>query len=128
MAKVSLLDTDVLIDMNRMRSEAVSFVLNLPSIPFLSAITVAELFAGVRDGREREELDEFISRSNVAIVDTQIAERGGLIFRQYRKSHGIGFADSIIAATAELERATLVTLNIKHFPMLLDVIVPYNKS
>jgi predicted nucleic acid-binding protein len=93
----------------------------------VSAVTVVELYAGVRDGRERDELEQFISRSHIAEVDTQIAERGGLIFRQYRKSHGIGFADSIIAATAEIERAVLVTLNNRHFPMLNDVIVPYVK-
>lgn len=40
MAKIFLLDTDVLIDMNRMRSEAVSFVLNLPSIPMLIDVIV----------------------------------------------------------------------------------------
>ena len=42
--------------------------------------------------------------------------------RKNFKSHNVGFADAIIAATVEIERATLVTLNIKtlnikHFPM-----------
>ncbi len=60
-------------------------------------------------------------------VDPEIAERGGLLLRQYNKSHGTGFADAIIAATAEIERATLVTLNSKHFPMRTDVLVPYTK-
>jgi len=126
--KQLLIDTDVLIDLNRHVMQAVDFVLNLPQRPHVSAITVAELYAGVREGRERIELDRFISQCNVIVVDTQIAERGGLLFRQYSKSHGIGFADAIIAATAEIEDATLVTLNVKHFSMLTGVFVPYSKT
>jgi hypothetical protein len=127
MAKPHLIDTDVLIDFNRMRPEAVDFILNLPARPTISAVTITELFAGVREGREREALEDFISRANVIPVDAQIGERGGLIFRQYFKSHATGFADALIAATAEIERATLVTLNRKHFPMLSDLLIPYPK-
>ncbi len=123
-----LIDTDVLIDLNRELRQAVDFLVRIPARPMISAITVAELYAGVRDGRERDELDHFISRSIVIEVDAQIAERGGLISRQYFKSHGTGFADAVIAATAQLLRATLVTLNLRHFPMLTDVLVPYQKT
>ena len=55
------------------------------------------------------------------------AVRGGLFRRDYGKSHGVGLADALIAATAELAQATLVTLNAKHFPMLPTVLVPYQK-
>jgi predicted nucleic acid-binding protein len=120
-----LIDTDVLIDLNRLQQQAVDFILTLPARPTLSAVTVVELYAGVRDGRERKDLADFVSRANVVDVDLQIAARAGLIFRQWFKSHGTGFADAIVAATAEIERATLVTLNVKHFPMLSDVLVPY---
>jgi predicted nucleic acid-binding protein len=36
-------------------------------------------------------------------------------------------ADALIAATAESRQASLVTLNSKHFPMLANVVVPYQK-
>jgi hypothetical protein len=127
-AKILLIDTDVLVDLNRMRPDAVTFMLRLSSRPCVSAVTVAELYAGVREGRERTELDSFISQCNIVAVDRRIAERGGLLLRQYRPSHGTGFADAIIAATAEVEQAQLVTLNQKHFPMLSDVLVPYRKA
>jgi hypothetical protein len=123
-----LLDSDVLIDLNRKRQEAVDFILSLSQRPLISVITVAELYGGVREGRERLDLDEFVSRSNVVPVELQIAERAGLIFRQFSKSHGTGFADSLIAATAEIEHATLVTLNRKHFPMVSDLLVPYTRK
>jgi predicted nucleic acid-binding protein len=123
-----LLDPDVLIDYSRKMEQAVAYLRGLSSRPVVSAVTVAEMYAGVRDGEERDNLDRFISESDVVAVDPQIAERGGLILRQYYKSHGTGCADAIIAATAEIERATLVTLNRKHFPMLPDVLVPYQKA
>jgi predicted nucleic acid-binding protein len=127
MASTLLLDTDVLVDYLRQLPASVRYLRELPVRPMVSAITVAELYAGVREGRERQGLDRLISRSIVVAVEPSIAERGGLISRQYRPSHNTGFADALIAATAEIERATLVTLNIKHFPMLTNVIVPYTK-
>jgi predicted nucleic acid-binding protein len=123
-----LIDTDVLIDLNRELPAAVEFIMKMPARPMISAITITELYAGVRDGRERDALERFIASSVVLEVDTQVAERGGLLGRQYLKSHGTGFADAVIAATAEIVRATLVTLNDKHFPMLNDVLVPYRKT
>jgi predicted nucleic acid-binding protein len=123
-----LLDTDVLVDYSRHRPEAVRFMRSLSQRPMISAITVAELYAGVRDGEERAALDAFVSRSVVVPVDTQVAERGGLIQRQYHPSHGVGLADAIIAATVQIERCRFASLNIKHFPMLQDVLVPYLKT
>jgi predicted nucleic acid-binding protein len=60
-------------------------------------------------------------------VDEAIAVKGGLYRRDYSKSHNTGLADALIAATAEIKNAELVTLNKKHFPMLSNVIVPYQK-
>ncbi|MGD2294544.1 MAG: hypothetical protein PVF22_01745 [Candidatus Aminicenantes bacterium] len=45
--------------------------------------------------------------------------------RKYGKSHNVDLIDALIAATAEAYSMTLVTLNIKHYPMLRKVTVPY---
>jgi predicted nucleic acid-binding protein len=87
-----IVDTDIWIDFLRGRSQAEDFINGLEIRPFLSAITVAELYA-----------------------------------RQYRKSHGTGLPDAVVAATANLEDVVLATLNRKHFPMLTNVLVPYVK-
>ena len=128
MAQALLIDSDLLIDYSRRQADAVAFMRELKVRPVISAVTVAELYAGVREGRERDDRDQFVSQSDVTAVDTQIAELAGLILQQYVKSHSVGLADAIIAATAKLERAQLVTLNRKHFPMLDDVLVPYQKA
>jgi predicted nucleic acid-binding protein len=81
----------------------------------------------VREGDERTKLDAFISAFEVVAIDQPIAIKGGLYRRDYKKSHNVGIADALIAATAEIRQASLVTLNKKHFPMLNTVIVPYQK-
>lgn len=122
-----LIDTDVLIDYLREREEAVSFLNNIVDEIAISAITVAELYAGVREGTEREKLDTFIKAFEIVLVDGEIAVQGGLYRRDFFRSHGVGLADTLIAASAVSCGATLVTLNKKYFPMLDSVSVPYEK-
>ncbi|MDY6805975.1 MAG: type II toxin-antitoxin system VapC family toxin [Cyanobacteriota bacterium] len=123
-----LIDTDVLIDYLRENALAVDFLENLTQLLLISSMTVAELYAGVREGKERTALDNFIMVFEVVPIDEKIAQLGGLYRRDYGKSHGVGLPDALIAATANIKQAKLVTLNKKHFPMLADVIVPYNKG
>ena len=123
-----LIDTDVLIDYLRGRPEAVSYLENRTEPLLISAVTVAELYAGVRDGAERTALDSFTQAFEIVAVEEEIAVKGGLYRRDYSKSHNTGLADALIAATAEVRKAELVTLNKKHFPMLSSVIVPYQKT
>ena len=123
-----LLDTDVLIDYLRNRPEAVKYLESQTGALLVSVGTVAELYSGVREGQERSRLDEFLQGLEVAPIDLPIAVRGGLYHRDYGKSHGTGFVDALIAATAERQQATLVTLNRKHYPMVADLLVPYRKG
>src|SRR5262245_44569227 len=121
-----LLDTDVLIDYLRDYPDAITYLEGLSDHALISAITVAELYAGVREGDERERLERFLLAFEIVAVDDEVAARGGLIRRDYGRSHGTGLADALIAASAEQHHATLVTLNRKHFPMV-TVHVPYRK-
>lgn len=120
-----LIDANVLVDFLRQRSEAVAYIGGLVDQPFTSAIVVAELYAGVREGNERERLDRLVDGLRVVPATRAIAVKGGLHVRQYAKSHSVELADAMIAATAQVIGATLVTLNLKHFPMLQDVQQPY---
>ncbi len=89
---------------------------NLTESLLVSSITIAELYSGVREGKEREALDQFVNVFEVVTVNDEIAVKGGLYRRDYFKSHNVGLADAIIAATAQINNACLVTLNQKHFP------------
>ena len=127
MAELFLLDTDVLVDFFRGHSKAVAFVNANSSQIILSSIVVAELYAGVKGVEEQAALDDFISLFRVVPVSVEIAKAGGLYKRDYGKSHGIGLADAILAATAGAENAQLKTLNTKHYPMLKGLRPAYKK-
>jgi len=116
-----LLDTDVIVDFFRGYGEAVAFVNKYNDRIILSSIVVAELFAGVKGDTEQVALQNFISLFRVVPVNTEIGKAGGLYKRDYSKSHGVGLADAILAATAAAENAELKTLNTKHYPMLKDL-------
>lgn len=123
-----LLDTDLLIDYLRGHPEAVSFAeANIAEV-CISAMNIAELYQGVRNGDEQTKLEKMISAMTCLPITSGIAERGGLFSRDYRASHGCGLADCLIAATADLHGLSLVTLNAKHYPMLRDVETPYHKT
>lgn len=123
-----LIDTDILIDYLRGQKQAVSFLENTDNHLMTSAINVAEIFVGVRDGKERSVLEQFIQLFEIINIDHEIAEMGGLFRRDYGQTHGTGLADGIIAASAKLKKARLITLNARHFPMLADVFIPYKNE
>ena len=127
MAELILLDTDVLVDFFRGHGKAVAFVNAHSARITLSSIVVAELYAGVKGDAEQAALEDFVSLFRVVPVSAVIAKAGGLYKRDYGKSHGVGLADAILAATAEAENAELKTLNTKHYPMLKGLRPAYKK-
>jgi predicted nucleic acid-binding protein len=85
------------------------------------------LYAGVKGDAEQAALQDFVSLFRVVPVSAEIGKTAGLYKRDYGKSHGVGIADAILAATAEAENAELKTLNTKHYPMLKNLRPAYNK-
>jgi predicted nucleic acid-binding protein len=127
MAKSVLVDTDVMVDFLRGRPQAVALVQTHSSSIILSSIVAAELYAGIRGGEELGRLDNLMSLFRVIPVSIDLARAGGLHMKEYARSHGVGLADGIIAATAEAENADLKTLNTKHYPMLKGLKPAYTR-
>lgn len=121
-----LLDTDVLVDYLRGREEAAAYLEARAEALLISAITVAELYAGVREGEESRSLAQFLGAFEIIPLNAEIAGQGGLYRRDYGPGHGVGLADALIAASAALHQAQLVTLNARRFPMV-EVEAPYKK-
>jgi predicted nucleic acid-binding protein len=122
-----LFDTDVLIDYLRGYQKAASLVTSCNPRIILSSIVVAELYAGVKGKKELSLLDNFISLFRIVPTSSEIARMGGLFKRDFAPSHGVGLADAIIAATAVAENAELMTLNVKHYPMIKGLKPAYTK-
>lgn len=123
-----LVDTDVLVDFLRGERAAAAFVQTHAERIILSAIVVAELFAGVKGDAERAALEDLVSLFRVVPVTAEIAKAGGLYRRDYGKSHGVSLPDALLAATAKAENAALKTLNVRHYPMLEGLKPAYAKQ
>ena len=124
-----LIDTDVWIDFLRGNDQAIRFIKDLPNRLFISAVSVAELHVGVREGLERQALDQLLSTLEVLDLNAAIAAKGGLLRRDYGRSHGVGLNDALIAATAQEHNLALVTRNEKDFAGLaVEVINPWSAS
>ena len=82
----------------------------------ISVVTIAELYAGEKITESDEAvLDSLIKPFQVVDVDTEMSIQAGRLVRQWRRSHGIGLVDALIAAAALIEQVPVLTLNTKHF-------------
>lgn len=126
--KKLIIDTDVLIDATRGLVDSLAFFDKCESDISISVITLAEIYTGFRSDKEEKLAMDFCNLFERIEVNEEIAILAGRFRKKYGKSHGVGMADCVIAATAHYEDATLVTLNKKHFPMLTNILVPYKKT
>lgn len=120
-----LLDTCIVIDYLRQRTEAVEFVHGLSSAPVITAVTAMELYVGVKGEKEERILDTLIENTEVLDITGDIGIQAGKHLKTYRPSHSVDVVDALIAATAEIRELELVTLNLKHFPMFESLQRPY---
>jgi predicted nucleic acid-binding protein len=123
-----LADTDILIDFLRGNEKAIQLVSENSENIIISPITITELYAGARSEKERNDLDSFLSLFQVIPIDGGIAKAAGLLKREYLKSHNLGIADCLIAASAIDSNAKLKTLNVRHFPMFKNLEAAYRKN
>jgi predicted nucleic acid-binding protein len=123
-----LLDTCVIIDYLRDRDEAAELIDRASGRPAVSVITVAEVLAGARTATEQRGIENLLHQLVVRDVDLEIAGLGGAYCRRYGPSHGVLIPDALIAATAQVHGARLVTRNARRFPMLDELLVPYGNG
>jgi predicted nucleic acid-binding protein len=119
-----LLDSDILINHLRKKAPIQAYLGELQAAARFacSTITVAEVYAGMRPTEEtatRRLIDGLVHLP----VTSPVAEKAAQLQKDSRKTgHTIPLADCLIAATAILEQATLVTANTKHYPHVQDKI------
>jgi predicted nucleic acid-binding protein len=125
---VKLLDTSVAIDHLRGATPAVDLLRRLigEEAPVMSSEVVRfELMAGVRS-HEIEALERFFSAITWLPVDENVARGAAALAREHRRAHsGIDDVDYLIAATALILDADLLTTNVRHFPMLTGLTPAY---
>jgi hypothetical protein len=119
-------DSTVLIAHLRGERRATDLLLETPRAERLvSVMSRVEIEGGMRSA-ERQQVAALFSYLRMKPVTDAIARRAGGYLRQYRRSHqGIDLVDYVIAATAEHLQADLITLNVKHFPMVAELEPPW---
>jgi predicted nucleic acid-binding protein len=113
-----------IVDALRARPAAAAYLGRSAGRMALSAITVAELWSGVRNADEAGAMEDFLSVFEIVPITHSIARKAGEYRNRFGSSHGIGLADCLIAATADATGAVLVTYNRRHFPMCERLHVP----
>jgi len=125
---VKLIDSSVAIDHLRGKQPATALLTGLVEegeTLIASELVRFELLAGVLPN-EIDAFEQFCSSLVWIPVDEDIARTAGSLARKYRKAHsGIDDVDYLIAATAIVLDADLLTGNVRHFPMLGDLLPPY---
>jgi len=116
---VKLFDSNVLIAHLRGNPEATSLLRAAVSDDdaACSVLSRVEIEGGMRSA-ERIAVARLFSVLRLEPVSDQVASRAGELLRDHRRGHpGIDIVDYVIAGTAEVLGADLLTLNVKHFPM-----------
>jgi predicted nucleic acid-binding protein len=126
-----LLDTSVIIDAINGKKNRNQFLLELTAEQdhtlACCVINVAEVYAGMRP-KEEARTSALLRSLMLYPIGFQIAELGGSLKRDYaRKGVTLSLADTLIAAVAIHNRLTLITDNVKDFPMPeLSILPPSN--
>jgi predicted nucleic acid-binding protein len=114
-----LYDSDVIIDLLRGRSKVVEAARRLEGsgVPtYCSAVSLAEIYAGIRPGEEASTQAFFDARGEI-LLDSQVGRVAGSYLARYAHSHGLELGDALIAAAATTSGVRLWTRNRKHYPM-----------
>ncbi len=123
-----ILDTSVLIDQLRDNPVAVQALADETSrsgLPSASTVSMFEVWKGLRT-HERRPARRLFAMIHWVEVDEATAGLAGELGRLFRRSHpGLDDLDYLIAATTLHLGGTLWTHNVKHFPMIEDLVLPY---
>ena len=128
MNAIKLIDTDITIDFLRGDRQAVTYFKTESKSICFSAITIAEIYAGIRNQKEEAEIERLFSIFPVIAITAEISREAGKLVQRYRASHSVEIPDAIIAATCLISGWELQTLNVKHYPMMGSLNPPYRKS
>lgn len=127
--KEIMLDTDILVDLNRGLKACEKFFDNLPAniITNISIISKMEIFAGCRNKAEEKAAEELLFDFNILPIRAKESLEACSLYTQFHLSHGVGILDSFIASCAIAKDIVLYTKNERHFKMFPGIRVkkPY---
>ena len=124
-----LLDTDVLIDIQRGYTPAINWFAHLSAVPSIAGFIAMELIQDARDKQQLRQTLQLIAPLAIVWPTESDCARALSDFTVCRLSHGVGLIDSLIAACAVGRGDTLCTFNVKHYRVIpgLKLKQPYSR-
>lgn len=124
---MDLVDTDVLIDVQRGHPPALAWFAGLTELPAVPGLVVMELLQDARNSHETRQSLKLVAPLRIVWPTEADCSRALSDFTNYHLSHRLGLLDSLIAACAIGRSATLYTFNVKHYQVVPDLVTaePY---
>jgi hypothetical protein len=126
---MDLVDTDVLIDVQRGHLPAIAWFGGLTDLPAVPGFVVMELVQDARNSRDVRRALKLTSALKTVWPTEADCGRALSDFTAFHLSHGLGLLDALIAACAVGRSVRLLTFNDKHFRMVPGLVVarPYKR-
>jgi predicted nucleic acid-binding protein len=124
-----LLDTDVLIDVQRGHAHAFTWFATLSELPSFPGVIVMELVQDAKNMQQVRQALRLVAPLPIVWPTETDCQRVLSDFTAYNLSHGTGILDALIATCAIDLSATLCTFNVKHYRMIAGLVMaqPYTR-
>lgn len=113
--EVTVLDTNVLIEILKNNQETIKQVESLSPPLFVSVISAMELIYGALNKKELKKLQQFLSLFTIIQLDEKTSQQAFELIAEYAKSHTLDIPDALIASSCIINNKTLFTYNRKDF-------------
>jgi len=126
---MDLLDTDVIIDVQRGHPQALAWFASLTELPAVPGFVVMELVQDARNAGEVSQALKLVAPLRIVWPTQTDCTRALSDFAAYHLSHGLGLLDALIATCAVGLSARLCTFNVKHYQVVpgLLTVQPYTR-
>lgn len=124
-----LLDTDILIDIQRGYSPALAWFVSLPELPSVPGFVVMELIQDAQNKQQVRKVLQLVAPLPVVWPAETDCVRALSDFTAYHLSHKVGLIDALVAACAVGRNGILCTFNVKHYRVIpgLKIEQPYSR-
>lgn len=125
-----VLDTDVMVDLWRRYTPAVTWLTSIPNEEIiLPGFVVMELIQGCQNRAEQERLEKWVGVFMVDWPSPEVCDKALAVFSRFYLSHHLGIIDSLIGHLAIAWQAPLCTFNQKHYAVIpnLQTLQPYSR-
>lgn len=126
---MDLVDTDVLIDVQRNHPPALAWFAGLPDLPAVPGFVVMELIQDARNNQEIKQVLRLVAPLPIVWPTGSDCARALTEYTNHHLPDGLGLLDALIAACALGLGATLFTFNEKHYRVVPGLVThrPYTR-